>query len=73
VNTGEQPALQSLNTQGKRRLRFQCMNSLIWFAILLIVIWVVARLFLAVTSAMLHLLWIIGVILFIIWLVKRVA
>jgi hypothetical protein len=49
------------------------MNSLIWFAILLIIIWIVARLFLAVTGAMLHLLWIIGVILLIVWLVKRVA
>lgn len=49
------------------------MNSLVWFAILLIIIWVVARVFLAVTSVMLHLLWIVGVILFIIWLVKRVA
>jgi len=49
------------------------MNSFLWIAILLVVVWVVARVFLAVTGAMLHLLWVIGIILLIVWLVKKFA
>lgn len=49
------------------------MNSLVWLAILLIVIWIVLRVFLALTSVALHVLWIIGVILFLVWLFKKFA
>jgi len=49
------------------------MNSFLWIAILLVVIWVVARLFLAVTGALLHVLWIIGIILLIVWAIKKFA
>jgi hypothetical protein len=47
------------------------MNSLIWFAIALIILWVVVRVFLAVTSAVLHLVWIVAIILFVVWLVRK--
>jgi hypothetical protein len=49
------------------------MNNLIWLAVLLVIIWVVARVFLAVTGALLHVLWIVAVIVAIIWLIKRVT
>lgn len=49
------------------------MNSLIWFAVLLLIIWIVARVFLAVTGALLHVLWILAIIVAIVWLIKRVA
>ena len=49
------------------------MNSLVYLAIVLVILWVVARVFLAVTGAMLHLLWIVAVIFFVIWIFKRVA
>jgi hypothetical protein len=48
------------------------MHSFVWLAIVLLVIWVVLRLALAVTSGLLHLLWIAAVIMFVMWLVKRV-
>jgi uncharacterized membrane protein len=44
-------------------------HSLLWIAVLLIVIWVVARLTLAVTSVALHILWIVAVIMLIVWLI----
>jgi hypothetical protein len=44
-------------------------HSLLWIAVLLIVIWVIARLTLAVTSLALHILWIVAVIMVIIWLI----
>jgi len=44
-------------------------HSLLWIAVLLIVIWVIARLTLAVTSLALHSLWIVAVIMIIIWLI----
>ena len=47
------------------------MNSLIWIAVLLVIIWVVARVFLAVTGALLHVLWIIAIIALIIWAVRK--
>ncbi len=60
-------------TQGAGRLRFAYMNSLVWFALLLIIIWVVARVFLAVTGAFLHLLWIVAVILFLVWAFTKIT
>jgi hypothetical protein len=44
-------------------------HSLLWIAVLLIVVWVIARLTLAVTSLALHILWIVAVIMIIIWLI----
>jgi hypothetical protein len=61
-------------THHAARARFSShMNSLIYLAIVLVILWVVARVFLAVTGAMLHLLWIVAVICFVIWIFKRVA
>ncbi len=46
-------------------------HSLIWIAILLVVLWVVARLVLAITSVALNLLWVIAIVVAIVWLVSR--
>ena len=48
-------------------------HSLLWLAILLIGLWVLARVILAATAFALHLLWIVAVIVAIIWLVRRVS
>lgn len=48
-------------------------HSLLWLAILLIGLWVLARVILAATAVALHLLWIVAVIVAIIWLVRRVS
>lgn len=47
------------------------MTSIIWIAVVLFVIWLVIRLVFAITSAALHILWIIGVILLVVWLMKK--
>ena len=49
------------------------MNTLIWVAVVLVIIWIVARLFLAVTGALLHVLWIIAIVALIIWVVKKLT
>lgn len=46
-------------------------HALIFLAILLVVIWVVARVVLAVTSLALHALWVLAIILVIVWLFNR--
>lgn len=46
-------------------------HALILLAVVLIVIWVVARVVLTVTSLALHLLWVVAIILAIVWLVGR--
>jgi len=48
-------------------------HSLLWIAILLVVVWVVVRVILAVTSVALHLLWIVAIIAAVIWLIGRVS
>jgi hypothetical protein len=48
------------------------MNNLIYIAILLVVIWVIARVVGFVAGALLHLLWVIAIILVVIWLVRRI-
>ena len=48
------------------------MNSFLWLAIVLVVVWLVARVFLALTGALLHLLWIIGIILLVVWVFRKV-
>ncbi|HEX8280674.1 MAG TPA: hypothetical protein VF551_04810 [Chthoniobacterales bacterium] len=49
------------------------MNSLVWLAVVLVVVWIVARIFLAVTSALLHLLWIAAIVFFVIWIFRKVT
>jgi hypothetical protein len=46
-------------------------HGLILLAVVLVVIWVVARVVLAVTAVALHLLWVVAIILAIVWLVGR--
>ncbi len=46
-------------------------HILILLAVVLMVIWVVARVVLAVTAVGLHLLWVLAVILAIVWLIGR--
>ena len=46
-------------------------HVLILLAVVLVVIWVVARVVLAVTSVGLHLLWVLAIILAIVWLIGR--
>jgi hypothetical protein len=46
-------------------------HALILLAVILMIIWVVARVTLAVTSVALHLLWVAAIILAIVWLVGR--
>ncbi|CAN5623777.1 hypothetical protein BH23GEM6_BH23GEM6_03330 [soil metagenome] len=48
------------------------MNNLLYLAILLVIIWVVARVVGFVAGALLHLLWVIAIILVIVWLVRRI-
>jgi hypothetical protein len=48
-------------------------HSLIWIAIVMVVIWVLARVVLAVTSVALHLLWVVAIIAAIIWVIGRVT
>jgi hypothetical protein len=47
------------------------MNALVWLALLLAIVWLALRLALAITSGMLHLLWIAAVIMFVLWLVGK--
>lgn len=47
------------------------MNNLLWFAIALLVLWVVVRLVLAVTGLVLHLVWIAALLLLAVWAFKR--
>jgi hypothetical protein len=48
------------------------MNNLLYLAILLVVIWVVARVVGFVAGALLNLLWVIAIILLVVWLLRRV-
>ena len=48
------------------------MNFIPLLAILLLVIWVVARVVLAVTGLFLHLLWVMAIVLFAIWLLRKI-
>ena len=47
------------------------MNSLVWLAALLLVAWLVLKVALAVTSGLLHLLWILAVLMFVMWAVGK--
>ena len=46
-------------------------QSLVWIAVALVVIWILARVVLAVTSFFLHLLWIGAIIFVIVWAAKK--
>ena len=48
------------------------MDKLLWIAILLIVIWLIASVTKWVVGALLHVLWIVAVVLFIAWLVRKI-
>lgn len=48
------------------------MDKLLWIAILLIVIWLIASITKWVVGALLHVLWIVAVVLFIAWLVRKI-
>lgn len=47
-------------------------HTLLWLAIVLVIAWVVLRLAVAVTGFALHLLWIAGLVLFVMWLINFV-
>jgi hypothetical protein len=48
------------------------MDKLLWIAVVLIVLWIVAALTKAVVGFVLHLLWIVALILLAVWVVKKV-
>ena len=43
------------------------MNTLAWLAIVLIIGWIILRMALAITTGLLHLLWIAALVMFVIW------
>ena len=47
------------------------LNSLIWIALVLFVLWIVVRVVFAITSFVFHIIWVVALILLIIWLVRR--
>lgn len=48
------------------------LNTLLWIAIVLLVIWVVASVTKFVAGALLHLLWILALILLAVWVVRKI-
>jgi hypothetical protein len=44
------------------------MRHLIWIALLLVIIWVIARVVAGIAGALLNILWIIAIIVFVVWL-----
>ena len=46
-------------------------NSLIWIALVLFVLWIVVRVVFAITGFIFHLIWVAALILLIVWLVRR--
>jgi hypothetical protein len=47
------------------------MNAIAGAALFLLILWLVLRLFLAVTSGLLHLLWIVAIVMLVLWLVGK--
>jgi hypothetical protein len=47
------------------------MNTLVWLAVVLLVGWIILRVALAVTSGLLHLLWIAAIIMFVVWVFRK--
>ena len=57
----------------RRHVRISGMkHALIFIALILVIIWVIAKVTITVTSVALHLLWVVAVILAIVWLIGRV-
>jgi ABC-type polysaccharide/polyol phosphate export permease len=48
------------------------MHYLIWIALALAVIWVVARLIAGIAGVLLNLLWIVAIIVFVVWLIGKI-
>lgn len=48
------------------------MNALAWFALILFVVWLVLKLALAITSGLLHLVWLAAVVMLVMWLFNKV-
>jgi ABC-type Fe3+-siderophore transport system permease subunit len=48
-------------------------HPLIFGALLLVIVWIIARVALAVTAVALHLLWIVAIVLAIVWVIRRVT
>jgi hypothetical protein len=48
------------------------MNSLLWLAIVIVIAWIILRLVLAVTSGLIHLLWVAAIIMLIMWVIGKV-
>jgi len=47
------------------------MNTLVWLAVVLLVGWIILRVALAVTSGLLHLLWIAAIVMFVVWVFRK--
>jgi hypothetical protein len=47
------------------------MNNLVWIALLLIIIWIIASVTRVVVGALLHVLWVLAIILLIIWVIRK--
>ena len=47
------------------------MNGLVWIAVVLLILWLALRLALAITSGLLHLLWIAAIIMLVLWVVGK--
>ena len=47
------------------------LNTLLWIAILLIVVWVIASVTKFVAGALLHLLWVVALVLLAVWLFRK--
>jgi hypothetical protein len=48
-------------------------HSFLWIAVVLVIIWIIAKTVLAVTSVALHLLWVLAIVALVIWLFGRVS
>ncbi len=48
------------------------MNAIAGLAVVLLILWIVLKMALAVTSGLLHLLWIAAIIMLVIWLIGKV-
>ncbi len=61
------------NERQRRHVRISGMkHALIFIALILVIIWVIAKVTITVTSVALHLLWVVAVILAVVWLIGRV-
>lgn len=47
------------------------MRTLLWIAVLLVVVWVIARLIAGIASVLLNLLWIAALVLLVVWLIGK--